>query len=191
MTSNGRFMTLAELEGLGIECGSDVQVDSTVLLFGAERIRLGSHVRIDAGVQIAAAEPVIIGNHVHIGAASHLLGGAGIEISDFAGLSSRVSLVSASDDYSLGYLTNPTVPDEYKHVTKGKIVLGRHAIVGCGTVILPGVTVGEGAAIGALSLVHKSIPPFAIFVGNPARRVGIRDEARLRSLEASLLEREK
>jgi len=190
LSPNSGFLTLGELERLGIECGRDVQVDSTVLLFGAEYIRLGSHVRIDAGVQITAAAPVTIGDHVHIGAASHLFGGAGIEICDFAGLSSRVSLFSMSDDYSLGYLTNPTVPAKYRLVTGGKIVLGRHAIVGCGTVILPGVHVGEGAAIGALSLVNKNVPPFEIFHGNPARRIGTRDEQRLRSLEASLLEEE-
>jgi acetyltransferase-like isoleucine patch superfamily enzyme len=191
MLSNSEFVTLGELERLGIQCGSDVQVDPTVRFIGAEHIRLGSHVRIDAGVHITAAAPVIIGNHVHIAAAAHLFGGAGIEICDFAGVACGASLFSLSDDYSLGYLTNPTIPAKYRLLTEGKIVVGRHALVGSGTVILPGVHVGEGASIGALSLVNKNVPSFAIVHGNPARQFGTRDEQRLRSLEALLLEEER
>ena len=191
MPSSSGFLTVAELEHLGIEFGADVQVDPSVRFIGAENIRLGSHVRIDAGVHITAAALVTIGNHVHIAAAAHLFGGAGIEVCDFAGLACGVSLFSLCDDFSLGYLTNPTVPAKYRHVDEGKIVVGRHAIVGAGSVVLPGVNVGEGASIGALSLVNKDIPSFAIVHGNPARRFGTRDEQRLRSLEALLLEEER
>ena len=71
-------------------------------------------------------------------------------------------------------MTNPTVPDEYKNVNHAEVVIGRHVIIGCGSVILPGVTLEEGVAVGALSLIRSDCAAFGIFAGNPARRIGER-----------------
>ena len=68
-------------------------------------------------------------------------------------------------------MTNPTVPSQYTDVTHADVFLGKHVIVGCGSVILPGVTLGEGVAVGALSLVNKDCETFGIYVGKPARRI--------------------
>lgn len=66
-------------------------------------------------------------------------------------------------------MTNPTIPNLYKNVFSASVTLKRHVIVGSGTVILPGVTLNEGVAIGALSLVSKSCEEFAIYAGSPAK----------------------
>jgi len=79
-----------------------------------------------------------------------------------------VSLYTVSDDFVEGHLTNPTVPEEYRRVRRGPVRLGRHALVGSGSVVLPGVTMEYGAAAGALTLVKKSVPACAIVAGNPA-----------------------
>ena len=71
-------------------------------------------------------------------------------------------------------MTNPTVPQAYTGVTHADVFLGRHVIVGSGSVILPGVTLGEGVAVGALSLVHKNCEAFGIYSGNPVRRISDR-----------------
>jgi galactoside O-acetyltransferase len=98
-----------------------------------------------------------------------------VEIADFAGLSARVSLFSRSDDYTGAHLTNPTVPAAYTAPEpKAPIRLGRHVIVGAGSVILPGVEIGEGAAIGALSLVAKPLKAWTIYAGSPAKVVRAR-----------------
>ena len=68
-------------------------------------------------------------------------------------------------------LTNPTVPSEYTGVTHADVFLGKHVIVGSGSVILPGVTLEEGVAVGALSLVTKRCEAFGVYTGNPARRI--------------------
>ena len=49
------------------------------------------------------------------------------------------------------------------------VKIGRHAHIGMGTIVMPGVTIGEGAIIGAGSLVTKDIPPYTLAVGRPAR----------------------
>ncbi len=165
--------------------GDDVNIHPSVLIFGAEHVTIGSNVRIDAHCIITAGPgKVEIGDNVHLGAAVHIFGSAGVKISDFCGLSSRVSVFSTSDDYSEGYLTNPTVPGEFKKVTEAPVVFERHALIGCGTVLMPGITVGEGASVGALSMVNKSIPEYTIVSGNPIRRVGERNRERLAEMEA-------
>jgi galactoside O-acetyltransferase len=49
-----------------------------------------------------------------------------------------------------------------------------YAVVGANSVILPGVVIGKGASVGALSLVNRFVPDFDIVTGNPIRRIGIR-----------------
>ena len=71
-------------------------------------------------------------------------------------------------------MTNPMVPSEYTGVTHADVFLGKHVIVGSGSVILPGVTLEEGVAVGALSLVHKNCEKFGIYAGSPARRINER-----------------
>jgi galactoside O-acetyltransferase len=165
-------------------------VHPTALIFGAEHVTLGANVRVDAYAIITAGPGAVrIGDNVHIGAATHLFGTAGITIEDFANISSRVSLFSTNDDYTEGHLTNPMVPDELRKVTAEPVTIGRHAIVGCGAIVLPGVVVGEGAAVGALSLVKRDVDPFTVVAGTPARQVGVRDRARLLELEARALDR--
>ena len=84
-------------------------------------------------------------------------------------------------------MTNPTVPDEYKHELKSLVRVGRHCIVGTGSVILPGVVLAEGTSVGALSLINKSTQPWSIYAGRPARRVKSRSQDLL-SMEKSYLD---
>ena len=68
-------------------------------------------------------------------------------------------------------MTNPMIPIKYTNVVHADVFLGRHVIVGSGSVILPGVTLEEGVAVGALSLVNRNCEAFGIYAGNPARRI--------------------
>jgi len=66
-------------------------------------------------------------------------------------------------------------PDQAKDVTSEEgrpIRLERKCWVGFEACILPGVTVGEGAIVGARAVVASDVPPYALAVGNPARIVG-------------------
>ena len=56
----------------------------------------------------------------------------------------------------------------------GDVVIGDRVWIGYRAIILPGVTIGEGAVIGSGSVVTKDVEPFAIVAGNPARKIGER-----------------
>lgn len=128
----------------------------------------------------AGAGGVAIGRHVHVAAFSLLVGAARIELHDYAGLSSRVSIYSSSDDYSGAHMTNPTVPAEFTGAEHAPVTLERHVIVGSGSVVLPGCTLHEGSGVGALSLVRRDCEPLGLYSGVPARRIGWRQPDMLR-----------
>jgi virginiamycin A acetyltransferase len=61
---------------------------------------------------------------------------------------------------------------EGKHYpNKGNTVVGNDVWIGYNAVIMPGITIGDGAVIGACSVVTKDVPPYAIVGGNPAQVV--------------------
>lgn len=163
----------AALEAMGFAAlGRNVQISDRASFYGLSRIELGDNVRIDDFCVISAgAGGVAIGDHVHIAVQTSLIGAGRITLGDFCNLSSRVGIYSSSDDYSGATMTNPTVPDRFKAVDHADVRIGRHVIVGSGSVILPGVTVEDGVAIGALSLVKTDCAAFGIYAGSPARWV--------------------
>lgn len=152
--------------------GENVQISDRASFYGVTRIILGNNVRIDDFCVLSAGDGGIkVGDYVHIAVYSSLIGAGRITLSDFCNISSRVAIYSSNDDYSGATMTNPTVSGEYTGVTHADVFLGKHVIVGSGSVILPGVTLEGGVAIGALSLVHRSCEAFGIYAGNPARRI--------------------
>lgn len=173
-----------ELRAMGFRAvGDDVLISRNCTIAGLGNITLGSHVRIDDYVVIAAARGVLtIGDHIHVGAGSYLGAGGGITLGDFSNLSQAVRIYSRSDDFSGEHLTNPTVPEEYLGVKSAPVRLERHCVVGSGSVILPGCVLPEGVAVGALSLVVRSLEPWTLYAGIPVRAL------RTRSREALTLE---
>ncbi len=173
------FLDSQALRSLGFKAvGEDVQVHETANIVGLERVAIGDHVRIDAFVNLVCGKAgrLTLGSHIHIGAQCHIGAAAGVTMEDFSTLAQGCRLYSVSDDYSGETLTNPTVPAEYRRSESGPIRIGRHVIAGSGSVILPGVTLGEGTALGALTLVRESTEPWTIYAGCPARPVKARSK---------------
>lgn len=182
------WMTQGELSNLGLGfLGREVLIETSVLLINPQSIKIGSHSRIDAGVIVSAAGgSVQIGKHVHLGARSIIQGGGGVVIQDFCGLSFGVVVLSSSDDFLFGHLTNPTVPDSLRRVTKKLVVLEKHAVVGANSVISPGVVIGFGASVGSLCKVTRSVRSGGIVSDSSGTIKMNRDLKRLEHLESQL-----
>lgn len=170
------FYATEELQTLGLASfGEDVRISRKASIYNPGRISLGSHVRIDDFCVLSAGEGGIeIGDYVHIAVYCSLIGAGNIKLNDFCNLSSRVSIYSSNDDYSGEHLTNPTIPDQFTGVTHADVLFGKHVIIGAGAVVLPGVCLEVGVAVGSLSLVSKNCAAFGIYSGIPARRIGER-----------------
>jgi acetyltransferase-like isoleucine patch superfamily enzyme len=173
MKLGSRYLTEHDLADAGFRhLGKNVRISERCSMYGVENISLRDNVRIDDFTFISAVNGSLdIGSYVHVGHQCFLGAGRGIVMQDFAGLSSGVRIYSVTDDYSGQHLTNPTVPEEFTGASGGSVILERHVIVGTGTVILPACTIGEGAAIGALSLVTKDLAAWGMYAGIPVRRI--------------------
>lgn len=179
------FLNDAELCNLGLKTyGSNVLVSRNARFYSPYKISLGSNIRIDDFCILSGN--INIGNYVHVSSHTVLTGGvAGIFIHDYANFSQRVNVFANSDDYSGESMTNPMVPDKFKKLVQEKVVIGKHVIIGCGSVILPGVVIREGCAVGALSLINQNTNEWMIYAGVPARVIKPRSRALL-NLEAEL-----
>lgn len=160
-----------ELKKMGFHSvGTNVSISRRASFYGLERISIGSNVRIDDFCVLSAGIGGIdIGNYIHIAVYSSLIGAGKISLSDYCNISSKVAIYSSSDDYSGAFMTNPMVPIEFTNVYSSDVVIGKHVIIGSGCVVLPGVSIGEGSAVGALSLVNQDVLKFKIVAGTPIK----------------------
>jgi galactoside O-acetyltransferase len=181
------FYTPAELKKLAFKAiGKDVLISRFARIYSMKTIEIGSNVRIDDFCLLSGR--VKIGSHVHVSAYASLCGGdAGIVLEDFVNISERVAVFAKTDDFSGGTLTNPTIPEKYKNVFEAEVILKKHVILGVGSSILPGVTMGEGSVLGAKSFLKKSTEPWSIYAGLPAKRIKDRKKDLLK-LERLFLE---
>ena len=181
------YLSRDALKEMGFKfIGRNVKISDRAAIYNCDQIEIGDNSRIDDFCVVSGA--IKIGRFVHIAPFCLVAGGEkGITLEDFSGLAYQVQVFSQSDDYSGRTLTNPTVPASYKSEKKAAVSLGRHVIVGAGSIIFPGVTIAEGCSVGAMTLVNKSTQPWGIYVGNPARRVKERSKDLL-NLESQYIE---
>ena len=150
--------------------GEDVRISDRAAIYNADQIAIGDHSRIDDFCVISGK--VTIGRNVHVAVFCNVAGGElGVTLEDFSGLAYGCHVFSQSDDYSGRSLTNPTVPDRFKRETKKAVHIGRHCIVGTNSLVFPGVTLGEGSSVGALSMVTKSTEEWSVYFGIPAKKL--------------------
>jgi len=182
---NAEYLPRERLESLGFATlGTDVRIHPSCVLVGCERISIGSHVRIDPFCIITISGRLVIGDHVHLAGHVSLIGAGSIEVGDHANISHGAKVLSSSDDFSGAGIAGPLVPEAYRRVRHQAVVVGRHAIIGAGSILLPGAEVGEGATVGAISLVKAPLADWTVNAGAPARVVGRRDRAGVLALEA-------
>jgi acetyltransferase-like isoleucine patch superfamily enzyme len=168
---------------------SSVTVRPFARLIGVEHMSFGKNVIIDDFTIIVATKdcPVIIGDYVHIASHCSIVGGP-VRIGDFANVGAGTRLVAGSDSFHEA-LIGPTVPAQYRKVDRSGIVMERHAVLGANCVVLPGVTMLEGSAAGAGSVIKWNTLPWHVYRGVPAKTkhgVYVRDQARIEALELDL-----
>lgn len=89
-------------------------------------------------------------------------------------------LIEIGEDAVVGYnttiLCHEYMAEKYR---VGPVVIGRRATIGANSTLLPGVVVGEGATVSAMSLVNRDVPPGELWGGVPVRRLRTADGARV------------
>jgi galactoside O-acetyltransferase len=131
------------------------------------------HARIDFD---SAQGSVTVGDRTYIGA-SHIVCHTKVALGDDVMISWGVTIV----DHDSHALNAAARRDDVLLWAQGRkswagvkispVNIGSRAWIGFGATILKGVTVGEGAVIGAKSVVTRDVPPYCVVAGNPARVV--------------------
>jgi galactoside O-acetyltransferase len=156
--------------------GDDVQIFEQALILKPEVIQLADGVRIDDYARIEGGSGLRVGKYVHIASFASILGGGEAQIGNFSGIGQGAKLITG-----VGHPFEDKFPaklpdqDPY-HRTRGKIFMGDYSFVAVNAVVMPNVTIGEGAVVGAGAVVTKNVPPWAIVVGAPARVIGSREK---------------
>jgi acetyltransferase-like isoleucine patch superfamily enzyme len=158
--------------GAVLICGrsSVVRERGNILIERGGTIAVGDHTAIMQNAEIVVEEDarLAIGSSVYVGASCNLRCGSSITIGDGVRLAQFVSLVDSNYEFKRRDAPiGNSVP--------GFIVIGAGAWLGAQVVVLPNVTIGEGAVVGAGSIVTRDVAPYTIVVGNPAHVVGVRE----------------
>lgn len=140
-------------------------------------IFIGAGTRVDSFVKVEGGLGVRIGERVHIASFVHLnVGGGELVIEDGAAVASGAVIVTGSnmpDAESCSAVEEPS----RQFVQRSKVKLCKNSCVFAGAVILPGVTIGEGARVAAGAVVTKDVQPFMVVGGAPAKFLRFRKDA--------------
>lgn len=128
-----------------------------------DRIGEGSYVA--APLAGAAMEKLVIGKGCFINSNLLAMSRGGITIGDYVQIAANVQLLSNNHD-----------PYDRMILTCKPVVIKDRAWIGAGATILPGVTIGKYAIVGAASVVTHDVPDYGVAVGNPAKVIKILDK---------------
>lgn len=151
-----------------LSIGENSLIRSGTIIYGDSQI--GDH--FQTGHQVTIREKTRIGSHVSIGTLSDIQGEC--EIGDYVRLHSNIFVAPLTRIDSFVWIfphavltDDPTPPSEH--------FMGAHihsfAIIAAGAVIIPGIEVGSDSLVGAGAVVTKSVEPYTLVIGNPAKAV--------------------
>lgn len=170
------------------EQGTNVKVYPWAKIIQPENIYVGSHVIIDDFCFIVGGKRTEIGDYVHLASYVSHTGAGELIIEDFCQVAQGTCFLTGTDDFTgkWGGIPSPTIPPKYRFPKRSFIRMERHSMIGQGSRIMPGVTLGEGCAIGSMSLVLKDMPAWTICMGIPAVPVKERKKEMVLEMERQL-----
>lgn len=131
------------------------QIMDFVFIDAGKSFKIGKFSTITWHCLIEGGANTFIGNRVFIGPGSKIL----------------------TSTYELdGYYAIEHIPESCRATRYGDIIIHDDAYIGANSTVLPGITIGEGAVVGANSLVNRNLKPWGIYYGNPIKLIGWREK---------------
>ncbi|WP_413379728.1 acyltransferase [Alkalihalobacillus sp. 1P02AB] len=153
-------------------CGDHVIIEDGVRIFHPENIFIGDNVYIghDTIIKGYYKHKLTIESNCWIGQRCFIHGAGGVTIKEFAGIGPSVHILASShiepDD--------PNEPILFSPLHFPSITIEKNCNIGMATSIIGEVTIGAHSKIGANALVNRSIPPYSVAVGVPAKVIKAR-----------------
>ncbi|MCA9602677.1 MAG: acyltransferase [Polyangiales bacterium] len=146
--------------------GTGVVVEPGVLIFHPEHVELGDHVYVGHQTILKGYHEnrIVLGDGSWVGQQCFFHGAGGITIGRNVGIGPAVRILTSNHTEAGRHVPILHAPVEY-----APVVVEDDADLGIGSILLPGVTVGHGAQVGAGAVVTRDVPPYAVVAGSPAR----------------------
>ncbi|MFA5903375.1 MAG: acyltransferase [Desulfobacula sp.] len=152
--------------------GQGVVFESHVLVFHPENIEINENVYVGHYTILKGyyKNKMIIGTGSWIGQQCFFHSAGGLSIGKNTGIGPGVKIITSF--HSDGEIEKPLLHSKVKFAS---VAIESDCDIGAGAIILPGVTIGQGAMVGAGAVVNKNIPAYAVAVGVPARVIRMRN----------------
>lgn len=148
---------------------TEAEIFEPVVILRRENLTIHPTARIDSFAKIECGEGVEIGAYVHLASFIHILGGGRAVIESGASMGSGAKLITGSNVPGVGHGCSAVAPDA--EFNRSFVHLKKNATLFVNAVVLPGVTIGEGAVVAAGAVVTKDVPDGETWGGVPARRI--------------------
>ncbi len=154
--------------------GAGCVFEPGVLVFHPDHIEVGDGVYVGHQTILKGyhKNTFVIGDGTWIGQQCFFHSGGGLTIGKNVGIGPGVRIITSFHDED-----GRSVPILHATVAFAPVVIGDDADLGVGSIILPGVTVGRGAQVGAGAVVTRDVPDYAVVAGSPAKVLRMRPEA--------------
>ena len=130
---------------------------------------LGTTSRISHRVKVQAPQNISIGSKTHITNRTYLDGRGGITIGDNVLVGYESIIMTSARNFG-----DTETPINLQGSTRKPVIIGNDCWLGARAIVLPGVTIGDGAVVGTAAVVTKDVPALAVVGGVPARILGKR-----------------
>jgi len=133
-----------------------------------DRVKIGRYAVLTAWANDTYKPEIVIDNGAHIGDFIHISAINKIIVGENC-LTGRFVTISDNSHGEIDFGELSTAPLKRKLISKGPVIIGKNVWIGDKVTILANVTIGDGAIIGANSVVTKDIPPYTVAAGIPAK----------------------
>jgi Acetyltransferase (isoleucine patch superfamily) len=156
-------------------CGENVKIYPLAKIAFPHVVELGTNCKIRDFAFIFAGKGVKIGEYTDVQPHTIIWGGGETIIGSRVSTGPGTVFLSQTYSHAPGLKMVDGMPEGQTAILGGKLVVGDDVYIGARCVIFP-VNIGDGVVIGAGSLVNKDCEPWGIYVGNPAKKVGMREK---------------
>lgn len=158
-------------------CGKNVKIFQLAKIINPQFAEIDDNAMILDYVFIDAMQSLKIGKYTTIAWYSLIEGQANVEIGDRCFLGPGTKILGSTYEFD-GYYTTEHMCEgqEVSKIRYGDIKICDDAYLGANCVVMPGITIGEGALVGANALVNRNLEPWGIYFGNPVKKIGEREK---------------